>query len=50
MQPNDRVRNRRTGAEAVVIGATPADKFVYVRLDSGRVERWRIREVEVMAA
>ena len=49
MQPNDRVRKRRTGTEGVVIGATPADKYVYVRLDSGRVERWRRAEVEVMA-
>ena len=49
MQANDRVRNRRTGTEGVLIWATPADRYVYVRLDSGRVERWRRAEVEVMA-
>ena len=48
MQPNDRVRNRRTGTEGVVIWATPADRYVYVRLVTGSVERWRIGEVEVM--
>lgn len=48
MQANDRVRNRRTGTEAVVIRATPSGTFVYVRRWDGQVERWKRREVEVM--